>query len=65
MNIVKIVMICPHPDDGEWSAGGTICKWGQKGIEVTMLVITHSNNPEQRKIREEESGQQQRFSNII
>jgi len=51
---MKALIVCPHPDDGEWNAGGTIYKWVQQGAKVTMLITTHSGNVEQRKTHEDE-----------
>lgn len=45
----KVLVFCPHPDDGEFLAGGTIAKWAAEGKEVVLCVVTNgaagSNDP--------------------
>jgi LmbE family N-acetylglucosaminyl deacetylase len=45
----KALVFCPHPDDGEFSAGGTMAKWASEGKEVILCVVTNgaagSNDP--------------------
>jgi LmbE family N-acetylglucosaminyl deacetylase len=45
----KALVFCPHPDDGEFSAGGTMAKWASEGKEVILVVVTNgaagSNDP--------------------
>jgi LmbE family N-acetylglucosaminyl deacetylase len=33
--------IFAHPDDNEWSAGGTIRKWVDEGVEVNLILTTN------------------------
>lgn len=46
----KILAVCPHPDDGEFAAGGTIAKWVAEGKEVFYVICTNgdkgSSDPE-------------------
>jgi len=37
------MFIGPHPDDIEFSAGGTAAKWARNGCEVTYVLITDGN----------------------
>lgn len=39
----RAMLIYAHPDDIEFSAGGTAAKWAQNGSEVTYVVITDGN----------------------
>lgn len=45
----KVLVFCPHPDDGEFSAGGTMAKWAREGKDVILCVVTNgaagSNDP--------------------
>jgi LmbE family N-acetylglucosaminyl deacetylase len=48
--IPKIAMsIHAHPDDQEFSIGGTLAKWAQAGCEIISVIITSgdsgSNDP--------------------
>jgi LmbE family N-acetylglucosaminyl deacetylase len=36
----KVLVICAHPDDPEFSAGGTIAAWTMRGAEVRYAVVT-------------------------
>lgn len=46
----KALVFCPHPDDGEFLAGGTMTKWAAEGKEVVLCVVTNgaagSNDPD-------------------
>lgn len=46
----NVLCFCPHPDDGEFLAGGTMAKWARDGKEVVLCVVTNgaagSNDPE-------------------
>ncbi|MCA1839272.1 MAG: PIG-L deacetylase family protein [Actinomycetota bacterium] len=46
----KVLVFCPHPDDGEFSAGGAMAKWASEGKEVILCVVTNgaagSNDPD-------------------
>jgi LmbE family N-acetylglucosaminyl deacetylase len=45
-----VLVVCAHPDDGEFSAGGAMAKWAAEGKEVVLCVISNgamgSNNPD-------------------
>jgi len=36
----RAMVIVAHPDDPEFSAGGTIARWADDGIEVTYVIVT-------------------------
>ncbi len=36
----RALVIVAHPDDPEFSAGGTIARWADEGIEVTYCIVT-------------------------
>lgn len=46
----KVLVFCPHPDDGEFTAGGSMAKWASQGKEVVLCVVTNgaagSNDPD-------------------
>lgn len=46
----KALVFGPHPDDTEFTAGGTIAKWTSEGKEVVLCLVTNgaagSNDPE-------------------
>ncbi len=37
---VNILVVCPHPDDAEFSSAGTIARWVKEGREVAYLICT-------------------------
>ncbi len=39
-NPEKVLVICAHPDDPEFSAGGTIAGWTRRGTDVRYVVVT-------------------------
>ncbi|MGH7424648.1 MAG: PIG-L deacetylase family protein [Candidatus Methylomirabilales bacterium] len=45
----KALVFCAHPDDGEFSCGGSMARWGGEGKEVILCVVTNgaagSNDP--------------------
>lgn len=45
----KALVFCPHQDDGEFLAGGTMARWASEGKEVILCVVTNgaagSNDP--------------------
>lgn len=45
----KALVFCPHPDDAEFLAGGTMAKWAGEGKEIILCVVTNgaagSNDP--------------------
>jgi LmbE family N-acetylglucosaminyl deacetylase len=36
----RVLVIMAHPDDPEFSAGGTIAKWSSQGSEVVYVIVT-------------------------
>ncbi len=36
----NVLVICPHPDDAEFSSAGTIAKWIKEGREVAYVICT-------------------------
>jgi len=40
MNILKILVISPHPDDETLGCGGTLLKFGKEGNALYWLIIT-------------------------
>src|SRR5919106_5757650 len=45
----KALIVGSHPDDAEFTAGGTIAKWTAEGREVVLVIVTNgsagSNDP--------------------
>lgn len=45
----KVLVICPHPDDGEFLCGGSMARWAAEGKEVVLCIVTNgaagSNDP--------------------
>ncbi|MBM2826371.1 MAG: family deacetylase [Dehalococcoidia bacterium] len=39
----KVMVIMAHPDDAEFSCGGTIAKWAALGSEITYVICTNGN----------------------
>lgn len=39
----KILVVCPHPDDAEFGAAGTIAKWTDEGKEVFYVICTNGD----------------------
>ncbi len=59
----RVLFIVAHPDDTEFSSGGTIARWTQAGTEVIYVIVTDgskgSDDPEMTpeglaRLREEE-----------
>ena len=54
---MKILAIGAHPDDIEFGCGGTLIKYGLKGHDIYLLVMTEGgmggNQVERRKEQEE------------
>jgi LmbE family N-acetylglucosaminyl deacetylase len=48
--IRRVMTIMAHPDDPEFSAGGTIARWAREGKEIIYLILTSgdkgSSDPE-------------------
>jgi len=40
LDIQRALVMMAHPDDPEFSAGGTIAVWTQAGVEVGYIIIT-------------------------
>lgn len=49
LDFSKALVVCPHPDDAEFSCGGTMARWSSEGKEVVLVVVTNgaagSNDP--------------------
>jgi LmbE family N-acetylglucosaminyl deacetylase len=49
IEVDKILMFTPHPDDAEIAAGGAMAKWAAEGKEIVLCVVTNgamgSNDP--------------------
>lgn len=45
----RVMVFCPHPDDGEFLAGGSMARWAAEGKDVVLVVVTNgahgSNDP--------------------
>ncbi len=41
--VEKILVVCPHPDDGEFGAAGTIAKWSDEGKEAFYVICTNGD----------------------
>ncbi len=39
----SVMTIFAHPDDAEFSCGGTVAKWAAAGCEITMVLCTSGN----------------------
>ena len=39
-NIKKVFVLAPHPDDGEFSSGGSIKKLTEQGVEVWYIMFS-------------------------
>jgi LmbE family N-acetylglucosaminyl deacetylase len=37
----KVLFFCPHPDDAESMAGGSMARWASEGKEVVLCVVTN------------------------
>jgi LmbE family N-acetylglucosaminyl deacetylase len=48
---LRILCIFAHPDDAEFSIGGSVARWAAEGAEITYCVVTNgaagSNDPNQ------------------
>ncbi len=40
MQAKNVLVVAPHPDDAEWSIGGTVAALVRAGAEVTYVVVT-------------------------
>src|SRR6266851_1632395 len=49
IDIASALVVCAHPDDAEFGAGGTIARMAAEGVAVTICVVSHgamgSNDP--------------------
>src|ERR1051325_5406956 len=41
--IERALVVHAHPDDMEFTAGGTVAKWSDAGIEVNLVICTEGN----------------------
>lgn len=39
----RVLAIFPHPDDAEFSCGGTVARWAAEGREITFCVVTNGD----------------------
>jgi LmbE family N-acetylglucosaminyl deacetylase len=39
----RAMVVVAHPDDPEFSCGGTVAKWVRQGVEVTYVVCTNGD----------------------
>jgi len=57
---MKILAIGSHPDDIEFGCGGTLIKYGVKGHEIYLLIMTDGEmggNPVERRMEQGEAAQ--------
>jgi LmbE family N-acetylglucosaminyl deacetylase len=49
IDISKVLVFCPHPDDAEIGMGGSMARWASEGKDVVLCVVTDgsmgSNDP--------------------
>jgi LmbE family N-acetylglucosaminyl deacetylase len=49
IDVGKILVFTPHPDDAEIASGGTLARWASEGREIVLCVVTNgamgSNDP--------------------
>jgi LmbE family N-acetylglucosaminyl deacetylase len=43
VTIDRVMVVMAHPDDAEFSAGGTIAKLANEGREVTYVIVSNGN----------------------
>lgn len=47
--IQRVMVIVAHPDDAEFTVGGTVARWAREGKEITLVICTDgsrgSNDP--------------------
>src|SRR5437870_12710007 len=50
VEFTRALVVCAHPDDAEFGAGGTMARWAAEGKEVVLCVVSNgamgSNNPD-------------------
>jgi len=50
VDFTRALVVCAHPDDAEFGAGGTMARWAAEGKEVVLCVVSNgamgSNNPD-------------------
>lgn len=39
----RVLVVVAHPDDAEFSCGGTVCKWTRGGSEIRYIVASSGN----------------------
>ena len=40
---IRVMLVSPHPDDGEVGAAGTVARWIKEGREVVYVVCTNGD----------------------
>src|SRR2546430_11434738 len=49
IDVGKILVFTPHPDDAEIASGGAMARWASEGKEIVLCVVTNgamgSNDP--------------------
>ncbi len=41
--IIRVMVVAPHPDDGEMGAAGTVARWIKEGRDVVYVVCTNGD----------------------
>jgi len=41
--VERVLVVHAHPDDMEFTCGGTVAKWADSGIEVDLVICTEGN----------------------
>lgn len=41
LDFEKVMAVFAHPDDLEWSSGGTLASWIDQGVEVIQVLVTN------------------------
>lgn len=41
VDLSRMLVLSPHPDDAEIGAGGTIAKWHEQGSQIRVVVLTN------------------------
>ncbi|MDY6878497.1 MAG: PIG-L deacetylase family protein, partial [Chloroflexota bacterium] len=69
----RVMIIVAHPDDAEFTVGGTVAKWAREGMAITYVICTDgrcgSNDPEAKldslvAVRRTEQGSAARFLGV-
>ncbi len=43
----RVLIVMAHPDDGEFSAGGTLARWASEGYDINYCIITDGSAGDQ------------------